>query len=157
MADAFSNATGQIQFLYGLLTRRGSLCHGWWVLRNHHRWYPCIQFNRVHQPLHEKAKWRYLYPMAYPIQQFSATYLRGRIFVAGGNTNEYKWLRGVAMFTPPKENTETDDNLGQWTRVDDLPIPYYWGRRRNQLLLQASFSTKNPWSWSGAHPFVIGN
>ncbi len=66
--------------------------------------------------------------MPYPVKGFSAAYFRGRIFVAGGNTNEHKWLRDVAMFTPPpKENTETDGSLGQWTRVDDLPIPYAWG------------------------------
>ncbi len=78
-------------------------------------------------PYGKKARWRYLSPMPYPIQGFSAAFFRGRIFVAGGNTNEYKWLKDVAMFTPPMENTETDGSLGQWTRVDDLPIPYAWG------------------------------
>ncbi len=71
-----------------------------------------------------KPQWRYLTPMPYPLQDFAAAYFRGRIFVAGGLTNEGKELGDVVTFIPPKTR---DDDLGQWTRVDDLPQPHNWG------------------------------
>ncbi len=98
--------------------------------------------------------------MPYPIQGFSATYFRGRIFVAGGNTNECKWLRDVAMFTPPKENTETDGSLGQWTRIDDLPSPYAWGLTligtTKSIIVTGKFLDKKSLTMIGVHLVVIG-
>ncbi len=75
----------------------------------------------------KNSKWRYLTPMPHHFPELSAAFLRGRIFVVGGNESEFKWLRDVAMFTPPKENDETSCSLGQWTHVDDLPPPNLWG------------------------------
>ncbi len=71
----------------------------------------------------KNSKWRYLTPMPHHFPELSAAFFRSRIFVVGGNESDFKWLRDVAMFTPPKENNETGCSLGQWTRVDDLPPP----------------------------------
>ncbi len=55
-------------------------------------------------------------------------------------SQEFRWLEGdtaiVCELMPcywlrccldVKESTETGGRLGQWTRVDDLPIQFAWG------------------------------
>ncbi len=116
---------GMVYSPEGILYAMGGQYYGSTIVGVHA--FNSIECIRPYATKKTNPQWRYLTPMPYPIQGFGAAYFRGRIFVAGGFTNEDKELRDVATFIPPKTFDGSSDDLGQWTRVDDLPVPHGWG------------------------------
>ncbi len=64
-----------------------------------------------------KPKWRYLTPLPKRLIKFDAVLFKGRVVVAGGMTAQVVFQTAVYSLIPP-----TGNEMGQWTRLADLPI-----------------------------------
>ncbi len=64
-----------------------------------------------------KPKWRYLTPLPKRLIKFDAVLFKGRVVVAGGMTAQGVFQTAVYSLIPP-----TGNDMGQWTRLADLPI-----------------------------------